>query len=142
MLCIANSGILSGADCYVGVGGMHSIARYEASAAVNRGVIVRSGVRVSKIVPISKPLMVQSDDVENKKNRAIGVERNEKWLGNKNDDEETWNEKGTGAVSKSLKWELFGVGGSAALHDTAEIIAAAAQHHSLGCFHSVIVTGS
>ena len=139
---IDKSGILSGADCYVGVGGMHSIARYEASAAVNRGVILRSGVRVSKIVPISKPLMVQRNDLEKKRNRPIGVERNEKWLGNENDDEETWNEKGAGAVSKSLKWELFGVGGSAALHDTAETTAAAAQHHSLGCYHSVIVTGS
>ena len=140
MHCTANSGILSGADCYVGVGGMHSIARYEASAAVKRGATLRSGVRVSKIFPLNKPLMVQRDDLESKRSRAIGVKRNEKWLGNENDDEETWNEKG--ALNNSLKWELFGVGGTAALHDTAEITAAAAQHHSLGCFHSVIVTGS
>mmetsp|Transcript_28349 Transcript_28349/g.27168 ORF Transcript_28349/g.27168 Transcript_28349/m.27168 type:complete len:500 (-) Transcript_28349:66-1565(-) len=85
-------GILSGNECYTGVGGMHVISRYEATTAVTKGAVLKSGVRVSKILP--------TED----------------------------------------KWELMGLGGVAALHDSPEDVASRAFHHSLGIFDMVIVT--
>lgn len=119
-----NSGILSCNKCYVGAGGMHKLSRFEANSAVKKGAILNSGVRVSKIAPISQqysssgpPATLLSTTPSNP-------------TGPREDPLDT------------KKWELFGTGGIAALHDTAESTAALAVHHSLGLFDAVIVTGT
>ena len=132
----------------MGVGGIHKIARFEASSAVKKGAVLRSGVRVSRITPISNQLLMlkkggeeegdgndreaSSGDRGDSKVPSVsrGAEEELKVAGN-----------GEGSLENGLKWELYGVGGTAALHDTAEKTAAAAVHTSLGRFHSVIVTG-
>jgi hypothetical protein len=96
---------------------MHKISRFEANSAVKRGAVLRSGVRVSKIArPVENELKEKSQ--EQGLNGCSGSE-----------------------CSIRRRWELFGTGGVAALHDTAESTAAAATHHSLGQYDAVIVTG-
>ena len=102
---------------------MHKISRFEANSAVKKGAVLRSGVRVSKIVrPVGNEL--ETTDQELAEGNSIDV-------------------IGCSGLESSNKrrWELFGTGGVAALHDTAESTAAAAAHYSLGQYDAVIVTG-
>lgn len=102
---------------------MHKISRFEANSAVKKGAVLRSGVRVSKIArPEDNELeTVMQGIVEGSFISGIGCNGSES--------------------TTRRRWELFGTGGVAALHDTAETTAAAATHHSLGRFDAVIVTG-
>ena len=109
---------------------MQKIARYEANAAVSKGAVLRSGVRVSKIVPA---VVQDLESISSSKANVIDPDRVTAQT-----DTETGDSKRDGRQ----KWELFGIGGTAALHDTAETIAARATHHSLGLFDAVIVTGA
>lgn len=94
------------------------MSRFEANSAVKKGAVLKSGVRVSKIVPFASPacssipLQIPNNSTEPKED-----------------------------LVHTKKWELYGTGGMAALHDTAEATAALAVHHSLGLFDAVIVTG-
>jgi hypothetical protein len=119
-----HSGILSCSKCYVGAGGMHKLSRFEANSAVKKGAVLNSGVRVSKIAPIalhsSSPTPPKTTLSKIPTNAAEPREES----------------------SVIAKWELYGTGGIAALHDTAESTAALAVHHSLGLFDAVIVTGT
>lgn len=102
---------------------MHKISRFEANSAVTKGAVLRSGVRVSKIAhPEDNELETVTQGLA-EGNFISGIGCN----GSKS--------------STRRRWELFGTGGVAALHDTAETTAAAATHHSLGRFDAVIVTG-
>lgn len=121
---VPHSGILSGKKCYVGVGGMHTISRFEAKSAVKRGAILNSGVRVSKILPFKQTLGCDSDSGEGSLPRKVSEECS------LNKDK-----------NKDRKWELFGTGGAAALHDSAEKVASGVNHYSLGTFDAVILTG-
>jgi hypothetical protein len=118
------SGILSCSKCYVGAGGMHKLSRFEANSAVKKGAVLNSGVRVSKIAPIAP----HSCSPVALKTTLSKIPNNEAEPGEES--------------SLTAKWELYGTGGIAALHDTAESTAALAVHHSLGLFDAVIVTGT
>ena len=102
---------------------MHKISRFEANSAVKKGAVLRSGVRVSKIVrPVVNELQTVTEGLaEVNSIDTIGFSGSES--------------------SNKRRWELFGTGGVAALHDTAENTAAAATHYSLGQYDAVIVTG-
>lgn len=139
-----HSGILSGNDCYVGVGGLHTICRYEANTAERKGAVINRGVRVSKIVPIDSE---DNETNETNESNDNNIKRIRKAIDTKNETKkETKETKETKGKAKGkgmgLRWELFGTGGSAALHDTAESIAGNAVHYSLGKFDAVIVTGT
>lgn len=103
---------------------MHKLSRFEANAAVKQGAVLKSGVRVSKIQPIAphsgSPVPPKTTPCKIPNN--VAGPREESLL--------------------TRKWELYGTGGMAALHDTVESIAALAVHHSLGSFDAVIVTGT
>lgn len=160
---ILYSGILSGKKCYVGVGGMHTISRYEAKSAVKHGAVLKSGVRVSKILPYVQNVLdvknvVGSQPDSYSHSHSDMITANEKMeIDNNITNRNTDTNIGTGTVAgeekvagnvieecsskKNKKWELFGTGGVAALHDSAESVASGVNHYSLGIFDAVIVTG-
>ena len=152
-MCILYSGILSGNKCYVGVGGMHTISRYEAKSAVGNGATLKSGVRVSKILPYVKNVlgsesnshsdMITADGKMKINNNTTSTNTNTNTNTNTGTSEEKVAEKNSEVCSlnKNKKWELFGTGGVAALHDSAESVASGVNHYSLGIFDAVIVTG-
>ena len=151
------SGILSGNKCYVGVGGMHTISRYEAKSAVKNGAILKSGVRVSKILPYVKNVLdvknvLGSESHSHSHSDMITADGKMKINDNTtntstNTNTVTGEKKIAGkdteecSLNKNKKWELFGTGGVAALHDSAESVASGVNHYSLGIFDAVIVTG-
>ena len=156
---ILYSGILSGKKCYVGVGGMHTISRYEAKSAVKNGAILMSGVRVSKILPYVKKVlgsdsyshshsdMTTADGKMKINNNTTDTNTNTNTDTVTNTGTDTGEDKVAGnfleecSLNKNKKWELFGTGGVAALHDSAESVASGVNHYSLGIFDAVIVTG-
>ena len=111
---------------------MHTISRFEAKSAVNKGAVLNAGVRVSKILPFGNiTLGSESDAIVGSKTdvNATSV------------DAETYTRSVRSECSLHKEWELFGTVGVAALHDSAESVASGANHHSLGIFDAVIVTG-
>ena len=151
-----HSGILSGKKCYVGVGGMHTISRFEAKSAVQKGAILNSGVRVSKILPFERTLGSDSDAiiVDGKIDKDTDSSAEASYPGkvssecslNKSEDEnkdvnKDENKNQNQNQNNGRKWELFGTGGPAALHDSAEKVASGVNHYSLGTFDAVVLTG-
>jgi hypothetical protein len=141
---ISHSGILSGKKCYVGVGGMHTISRFEAKSAVKRGAILNSGVRVSKILPFKQNLGSDSDVIVDGRIESTNSSGEESYPGKVNAEcssNKSQNKDENKNKDKDRKWELFGTGGAAALHDSAEKVASGVNHYSLGTFDAVILTG-
>jgi hypothetical protein len=148
---ILHSGILSGKKCYVGIGGMHTISRFEAKSAVKRGAVLNSGVRVSKILPFKQTLGSDSDVIvdgriekntnssdeesyPSKVNVECSLDKNQNKNQNKDENEDNESQDRNKNEDKNRKWELFGTGGAAALHDSAEKVASGVNHYSLGTF--------
>lgn len=115
---------------------MQKVSRFEASSAVQKGATLMSGVRVSKITRINRlpttAVTATDNTQESKPDNMIDIDPQKARNGSVSDSE----------LALKGRWELFGTGGVAALHDTAESCAAAAEHYSLGIFDAVIVTGN
>jgi hypothetical protein len=141
---------------------MHTISRFEAKSAVKKGAVLNSAVRVSKILPSTQTLGSDSDVIVDglieKNTHSSGEEsypgkvnaecslnknqNNNKYTDNENLDENKNEDSNKNKnKNKDRKWELFGTGGAAALHDSAEKVASGVNHYSLGTFDAVILTG-